>query len=61
MDSTSAGDACQRLWVSRASSRRRGILAYPYNKEPNELALFDELMSTLLVPPVANRTSDVDL
>jgi thiol-disulfide isomerase/thioredoxin len=42
LDSTAAGRPCQRLWVSRASGRLRGVLAYLSGKEPNELARFDD-------------------
>jgi RNA polymerase sigma factor (sigma-70 family) len=42
LDSTAAGNPCQRLWVARASGRLRGVLAYLSGKEPNELAVFDD-------------------
>jgi RNA polymerase sigma factor (sigma-70 family) len=42
LDSAVAGNPCQRLWVSRASGRLRGVLAYLSGKEPNELAVFED-------------------
>jgi hypothetical protein len=42
LDSAVAGHPSQRLCVSRASGRLRGVLAYLSGEEPNELARFDD-------------------